>query len=62
MGRISGECRLDFRDNFKGIFLMAVSKIESKNLYESLLELIRVTSTVIPDDVQKEVMKEVHFS
>ena len=36
---------------------MPVSKIENKNLYESFLELIRVTSTVIPDDVQKEVMK-----
>lgn len=36
---------------------MPVNKTENKNLYESLLELIRVTSTVIPDDVQKEVMK-----
>lgn len=29
----------------------------NKNLHDSLVELIRVTSTVIPDDVQKEILK-----
>ena len=57
MGRNSGECRLDWWLNFRRNFLMPVNKTENKNLYESLLELIRVTSTVIPDDVQKEVMR-----
>ena len=28
-----------------------------KNLEESILELIRVTSTVIPDDIQKVILK-----
>tara|TARA_B100000925_G_scaffold174384_1_gene131402 strand:- start:4329 stop:5228 length:900 start_codon:yes stop_codon:yes gene_type:complete len=36
---------------------MALSKDEKKNLYDSMLELIRVTSTQIPADVQKEVLK-----
>lgn len=33
------------------------SASHSKNLYDSLLELIRVTSTVLPDDVQKVILK-----
>ena len=36
---------------------MALTKDEKKNLYDSMLELIRVTSTQIPGDVQKEVLK-----
>jgi fumarate hydratase class I len=28
----------------------------SKNLYDSILELLRITSTVIPDDVQKNIL------
>ena len=36
---------------------MSLPKDEKKNLYDSMLELIRVTSTQIPDDVQKEVLK-----
>ena len=36
----------------------SVNKLtSSKNLYDSLLELIRLTSTVIPDDVQKVILK-----
>ena len=36
---------------------MKLDKDQKKNLYDSMLELIRVTSTQIPDDVQKEVLK-----
>ncbi len=32
----------------------------SKALFESLLELVRVTSTVLPDDVQKVVLEALH--
>ncbi len=34
-----------------------VSSDTKKNLEESILELIRVTSTVIPDDIQKVILK-----
>ena len=36
---------------------MKLDKDQKKNLYDSMLELIRVTSTQIPGDVQKEVLK-----
>ena len=36
---------------------MKLDKEQRSNLYDSMLELIRVTSTQIPDDVQKEVLK-----
>lgn len=36
---------------------MKLEKDQKKNLYDSMLELIRVTSTQIPGDVQKEVLK-----
>ena len=32
-------------------------KIEEKKLFDALLELVRVTSTVIPDDIQKVILK-----
>ncbi len=36
---------------------MKLDKDQKKNLFESMLELIRIASTQIPDDVQKEVLK-----
>ena len=36
---------------------MSLTIEEKKNLFDSMLELIRVTSTQIPGDVQKEVLK-----
>ncbi|MEE2743391.1 MAG: fumarate hydratase, partial [Bdellovibrionota bacterium] len=36
---------------------VAKSLDTSKNLFDAVLELIRVTSTVIPDDVQKVVLE-----
>ena len=34
-------------------------KTPAKELSDSILELIRITSTVIPDDVQKVILKTV---
>ena len=36
---------------------MKLDKDQKKNLYDSMLELYCVTSTQIPHDVQKEVLK-----
>ena len=36
---------------------MKLDKDQKKNLYDSMLELIRVTSTQIPDDIQQEILK-----
>ena len=36
---------------------MTIDKNNKKNLQASLIELIRVTSTVIPDDIQKVILQ-----